>query len=228
MDRVDAYSRLFNLRDDDRLDVDYYVKMLSRSAGDVPEEIVEFLVENDPDYTSEAEEYPGDGDDYRDGLLEPDDGEPDEVAGEYDEDPIRVEIEPSIVVNDRPDDPDLVAVEDSDGNVDGDDIEYVDVDDVIREFVGHLRKTPVFRKIRNSDDPKSLCKTVSSFCTRYFIELHSSEYGSELVKEAIATRIGVGEILRLLADYVDYGDLNALARSVVVVRNFLEPYIEED
>ena len=93
---------------------------------------------------------------------------------------------------------------------------------ILRDFYDHLKKASVYRKIRNSDNPDNLCKSVSSFCTRYLIELHSSDYDSELVRNAVSERVNVGEILRLLANYVEVGDLNSLAKSVIVIRNFLD------
>ena len=217
MDRMDAYTRLFNLKDSNRLDTSYYIRKLSASEGDVPEEVVNYLVENDPDYMGEADEYPDE--DYNDGLLEPN-----EESDDYDNDEY-VEVDPNIVINDRPEDPDLFVVE---GDENTEELEDTDkllsdlFDEVVNDFIEHTKKSPVYRKIRNSDKPESLCKSVSSFCTRYLIELHSSEYDSELVKEAVAGRIDIAQLLRLLANYVESDDLNSLAKAVVIIRNFLK------
>ena len=101
-------------------------------------------------------------------------------------------------------------------------VEEVDPVVILKDFYDHLKKASVYRKIRNSDNPDNLCKSVSSFCTRYLIELHSSDYDSESVRKAVSERVNVGEILRLLANYVEVGDLNSLAKSVIVIRNFLD------
>ena len=106
-------------------------------------------------------------------------------------------------------------------------VEEVDPTDVLKDFYDHLKKASVYRKIRNSDNPDNLCKSVSSFCTRYLIELHSSDFDSETVRSAVADRINVGDVLRLLANYVEFGDLNSLAKSVVIIRNFLESLDKE-
>ena len=101
-------------------------------------------------------------------------------------------------------------------------VEEIDPIVILRDFYEHLKKASVYRKIRNSDNPDNLCKSVSSFCTRYLIELHSSDYDSELVRNVVSDRVSVGEILRLLANYVEVGDLNSLAKSVIIIRNFLD------
>ena len=106
-------------------------------------------------------------------------------------------------------------------------VEEIDPIVILRDFYDHLKKASVYRKIRNSDNPDNLCKSVSSFCTRYLIELHSSDYDSELVRNAVSERVNVGEILRLLANYVEVGDLNSLAKSVIVIRNFLDKLDKE-
>lgn len=51
MNKVDAYSKLFDIKDH-RLDVNYYLRLMSKSDG-VPEEVIEFFEEYDRGESSE-------------------------------------------------------------------------------------------------------------------------------------------------------------------------------
>ena len=119
------------------------------------------------------------------------------------------------------------TTDNSDSTTDEISNQVIDPMNILKDFYDHLKKASVYRKIRNSDNPDNLCKSVSSFCTRYLIELHSSNFDSELVRSAVAKKVSVGGILRLLANYVEFGDLNSLAKSVIIIRNFLDELDKE-
>lgn len=209
MDKFDAYTRLFSLRDENRPDAEYYMKMMTKANGsEVPDEVIRYISESDSESEGygEAEEYPDDG--YNDGLI---DGTGDDLG---------VPTGPGVVVNDEPDSQDDDGTMDLSEEPGDEDEESPDPDEIVSDFIEHVRKTPVYRKVMNSDVPETLCKSVSSFCTRYLIELHSSPYSPDDVRDAILPRIDVGELFVLLADYVDDDDLDCLARAVVLIRNF--------
>lgn len=271
MNKMDAYSKLFSIDDND-LDKKYYVRLLSTSE-DVPQEVIDYiesfesneveesdqvdevtLSDDDQVATDEVTENPDEAQDQDEATEEvvsdnEDTSSSNNDSGESAEEiPATVnqiiEIEdqpepddeepevkvPIIVVEDQVED---VRVEISEATDDQvvieveEEVEEVDPTDVLKDFYGHLKKASVYRKIRNSDNPDNLCKSVSSFCTRYLIELHSSDFDSETVRSAVADRINVGDVLRLLANYVEFGDLNSLAKSVVIIRNFLESLDKE-
>lgn len=222
MDRVEAYSKLFNA--EDKL-ASTYIRLLSKSEEGVPEEIIDYLeglesraisdsIEEEleeVEFQIEEEEENSEEESVKELPIEETESlpvEPDLVIAPEEtfeaSSGIEIEIEPKIELTE-------VAVE-----------IQVDPLDILRDFYGHLKKSQVYRKIRNSDNPEDLCKSVSSFCTRYLIELHSSDFDSDDIREAVNERISVGEILRLLANYVDEGDLSSLAKAVVIIRNFLE------
>ena len=272
MNKMDAYSKLFSIDDND-LDKKYYVRLLSTSE-DVPQEVIDYIesfeskeveesdqvddevtssddgqvatdeVTENPDEVQDqdeaTEEVVGDNEDTS--SPNNDSGESAEEVQIIDDQVIEIEDQPEpvdeepelqipvIVVEDQEEDVQVEIPEVTDDQVVievEEEVEEVDPTDVLRDFYGHLKKASVYRKIRNSDNPDNLCKSVSSFCTRYLIELHSSDFDSETVRSAVAGRINVGDVLRLLANYVELGDLNSLAKSVVIIRNFLESLDKE-
>lgn len=254
MNKMDAYSKLFSIDDSD-LDKKYYVRLLSTS-DEVPQEVIDYIESFESDEPEEdievvvedevvaPEETSDDVENESDEVVEvADEDEPIVTEVEIDSDTIVVEeqedteevVEPElptpiIEVEDQVEENDSdIEVEDTIEEVEVEDEPEVTVDpiDILKDFYDHLKKASVYRKIRNSDNPDNLCKSVSSFCTRYLIELHSSDYDSELVRNAVSERVSVGEILRLLANYVEVGDLNSLAKSVIIIRNFLDKLDKE-
>ena len=255
MNKMDAYSKLFSIDDSD-LDKKYYVRLLSTSE-EVPQEVIDYIESFEPKDDDQVESVEDevieiDVEDDEAVSEEPDESE--NVTKDDDESVVtEVEIDSDTVVVEEQDDSDgedvevhtpIIEVEEQiedtaddqvgdtveeviDSEEVEDAIEEIDTIVILRDFYDHLKKASVYRKIRNSDNPDNLCKSVSSFCTRYLIELHSSDYDSELVRNAVSERVNVSEILRLLANYVEVGDLNSLAKSVVIIRNFLDKLDKE-
>lgn len=256
MNKMEAYSKLFST-DDNELDKKYYIRLLSKSENDVPQEVLDYLesFESVSDESDEIEVVV----DNNDVVLpeENDDSESIEVVEDTSDEvvieediPIVTEVQfdsDMITVEEQSDEKDsitelqmpVIEVEDQVEEVIDSGIPEITIEPneelseevnpigILKDFYDHLKKASVYRKIRNSDNPDNLCKSVSSFCTRYLIELHSSGFDSDDVRSAVSERINVGDILRLLADYVEYGDLNSLAKSVVVIRNFLDKLDKE-
>ena len=240
MNKMDAYSKLFSIDDSD-LDKKYYVRLLSTSE-EVPQEVIDYIESFEPkdddqieseeneviEVDVESDEVVPEGTVVSEFVIEDDEpivsGDTIVVEDQDDTESDEVEVHiPIIEVEDQIEDT-IEEVTDNEVVVGTTEepVEEVDSIVILKDFYDHLKKASVYRKIRNSDNPDSLCKSVSSFCTRYLIELHSSDYDSELVRNAVSERVSVGDVLRLLANYVDQGDLNSLARSVVIIRNFLD------
>lgn len=244
MNKMEAYSKLFSIDDSD-LNKKYYIRLLSKSENEVPQEVIDYLdsfdsvVEKNDEIEDTEEVIENEvvilDNDKSDGTVVENDV-PIVTETELDSDTVVIEEQ-------QPDSDDSITVptteiesqvkEVSDENTTDEVVEVedesvvVDPTDILKDFYDHLKKASVYRKIRNSDNPDSLCKSVSSFCTRYLIELHSSGFDSEVVRVTISEKVNVGSILRLLADYVEYGDLNSLAKSVVIIRNFLDKMDKE-
>lgn len=255
MDRLDAYARLYSLRESNA-ETRYYRDLLAKSDGDVPEEVVSFL-EGSKEYGPALSPLTVDVEtDFEDGVSD-DQGEhhsddtgldiPPAFVETQDEDVegdggyVGAVVEPQIDVVDLDgDDPELgidvilnelPAIEvEVEGDGEGSDTGplsdiiaevEIDPDEVISEFIENVRSKPVWRQLGNDGNPFVLSKAVNSFVMRYLIETGTSEYGPDVVKESVYGHIDVGDVLRLLASYVDDDDLEALAEAVVMVRDFL-------
>lgn len=163
MNKVDAYSKLFEIKDN-RLDVNYYLRLMSKSDK-VPQEVLDFFEEYDNQDTT----------DY---------------SNNQDEDYTTEEIE---IIN-----------------------------GVINEFKEHIRGKEFYRKVLKSSDPYQLAIAVSSFITHYLIERQRSSYEEDTVDYAINQYINMSDITSRLAKYIEKGDLEELAVSVVLIREFLD------
>lgn len=231
MDRVDAYTGLFALRESGE-DVDRYIRLLSTTGGAIPDEVLRVLGEvpdgDGPDFDTDdfdADDFE-DGDfdtgdfdteDFEDGDFEDPDVDGTDFDAAYIGDPDGEAPEP------EPEAPEA-GLDAGDNAPDG----GPDPESIVSEFIDNIRGKAVFREIRSDGSHHDLSVAVSSFCTHYLIELRTSPNGDSAVADAVAREIDVAGILRLLADYVETDDLNALAQAVVLVRNFLGSRDEPD